>query len=203
MLTIALTGGIGSGKSTVATLFSRLGVPVIDSDIIAREIVEPGMPILQQIADEFGNDILTPEQHLDRKKLARIVFSDPDKKKKLEKLLHPAIYHEIENRIKELDFPYCIIVIPLLVETGAINRFNRVLVVDVPEETQLQRTAERDQRSAEFVRKIIKSQVSRKERLQYADDVIENNVTIDQLEQSVSELHQKYLALAEQQSVID
>ena len=203
MLTIALTGGIGSGKSTVATLFSRLGVPVIDSDIIAREIVEPGMPILQQIADEFGNDILTPEQHLDRKKLAGIVFADPGKKKKLEKLLHPAIYHEIENRIKELDFPYCIIVIPLLVETGAINRFNRVLVVDVPEETQLQRTAERDQRSAEFVRKIIKSQVSRKERLQYADDVIENNVTIDQLEQSVSELHQKYLALAEQQSVID
>ena len=195
-LTIALTGGIGSGKSTVADLFASKDVPIIDSDLIAREVIEPGKPAWQQIVTYFGEDVLLVDQHIDRKKLAEQVFSDPLKKKALENLLHPEIYAEIANRVKQLNCPYCIIVIPLLVETGEVDRFDRVLVVDVPEKFQKSRTLQRDNRTEAMVEKIIESQASREKRLAHADDVIANDVTIDELEKSVEKLHRKYLELA-------
>ncbi|MEQ8428646.1 MAG: dephospho-CoA kinase [Gammaproteobacteria bacterium] len=195
-LTIALTGGIGSGKSTVADLFSRKGISIIDSDLIARKVIEPGMPAWQQLVTEFGKELLLPDQQIDRKKLAEQVFSDPAKKKKLEDLLHPEIYAEISHRIEQLNCPYCIIVIPLLVETGATDRFDRVLVVDVSETSQKTRTLQRDNRTEAMVEKIIASQASREQRLAQADDVISNDVTIDELEMNVEKLHRKYLELA-------
>lgn len=197
-LTIALTGGIGSGKSTVADLFASKGVPIIDSDLIAREVVEPKKPAWQQLVSEFGADILQVDQHIDRKKLAELVFHDPVKKKRLERLLHPEIYTEIADRITCLDCPYCIIVIPLLVETDAVDRFDRVLVVDVPETFQKSRTVLRDNSNEALVDKIMASQANRQQRLACADDVINNDVTIGQLEASVEALHQKYLELADE-----
>lgn len=196
-LTIALTGGIGSGKTTVANLFASKGVPVIDSDLIARDVIKPGMPTWQRLVTEFGEELLLPDQHVDRKKLAEQVFNDPSKKKKLEDLVHPEIYAEISQRMKQLNCPYCIIVIPLLVETGAEHRFDRVLVVDVPETFQKSRTLQRDSRTEEMVEKIIATQASREQRLAEADDVISNDVTIDELEECVEKLHRKYLGIAD------
>lgn len=195
-LTIAMTGGIGSGKTTVANLFSSKGVPVIDSDLIAREIVEPGKPAWQSIVDEFGEETLNADQTLDRKKLAQVVFNDPAKKRLLESILHPRIYAEIDSRTKQQDFPYCIIVIPLLLETDSARRFDRILVVDVPEEVQMQRTLARDNCTKDLVERIMAAQVSRTVRLAAADDVVSNDVTIEQLQGLVDELHDRYLGLA-------
>ncbi len=195
-LTIAMTGGIGSGKTTVAKLFSRKGVPVIDSDLIAREVVEPGKPAWHSIIEEFGKETLNADQTLDRKKLARLVFNEPAKKRLLELILHPRIYEEIDSRTKQQDFPYCIIVIPLLLETDAASKFDRVLVVDVPEELQTQRTLDRDNCTKDLVERIMATQVSRPVRLAAADDVINNDVTIEQLQDLVDELHERYLGLA-------
>jgi dephospho-CoA kinase len=196
ILRIALTGGIGSGKSTVTSIFEQLGVPVIDSDIISRDIVKPGSICLNKIIQEFSKNILTDNGTLDRKKLRSIVFNNNEKRRKLENILHPAIFEEIDNQVNKVDFPYCLIVIPLLTETNMMDNFDRVLVIDVPENVQLQRASQRDNTSIENIEKILKSQSSRQQRLQFADDVIDNNLTLDKLRDEVSDLHKKFIALS-------
>ncbi len=197
-LRIALTGGIGTGKSTIASKFQALGVPIIDSDIISRAIVEPGSPCLKAITNEFGNDVLTSEGRLDRNKLRNIIFNNPEIKKKLEGILHPVIYREIEVQINSVKYPYCLIVIPLLIETDSIDKFDRVLVVDIPEDIQIKRTIDRDKTSGKLIADIISSQTSREQRLKYADDIIDNNLGINELGKTVTKLHNKYLKLSQQ-----
>ncbi len=196
MLKIGLTGGIGSGKSTVTRLFADLGVPIIDMDIIAREVVMPGQPALDEIKALFGSEICTPDNELDRKKLRDIVFSDAVKRKQLEDIVHPRIRDRVKDLQAELDAPYCIIVIPLLLETEGQDRIDRILVVDTSIEEQIQRTMQRDKVSEDQVRKIIASQVDRQTRLDKADDIINNSGATAQLQAQVSKLHQQYLVLA-------
>jgi dephospho-CoA kinase len=198
MLTIGLTGGIGSGKSTVANLFKALGVPVYDTDVIARELVEPGQPALEQIIIIFGTDIIDATGHLDRQKLKQRIFANDEERNKLEAILHPRIRESLLAKLNSCTAPYCIAVIPLLVEKHWQQVVDRVLLVDVSEATQIRRTHQRDQLSDEVIKRIIDSQANREQRLAVADDVIDNNSTPDQLQARVQELHEKYLALARQ-----
>lgn len=155
MLKIGLTGGIGSGKSTVATLFSELGIPVIDMDVLAREVVMPGQPALQEIKKYFGDQICDKNDELDRRKLRDIIFSTPDKRTQLEAIIHPRIRQRVKTLVEELTTPYCIIVIPLLFETDRQDDIDRILVVDTRIEDQIQRTMQRDNISENAVRDII------------------------------------------------
>lgn len=196
VLRVALTGGIGSGKTTVSTKFEKLGAPVIDSDFIARDIVKPDSPCLNRIIEQFGIELLTKEKCLNREKLRDIIFNDAEAKDKLEKILHPAIYQEIEEQISEINFPYCLVVIPLLFETNSADRFDRILVIDSDESLQINRAHQRDNTSEKEIKKIIKSQVNREHRLKYADDIIENNLSIEELNSSISKLHEKYINLS-------
>ncbi len=193
MLKIGLTGGIGSGKSTVARLFERLGVEVIDADRIARELVEPGCPALEAIEDAFGPEILKPSGQLDRAKLRQKIFSDPKARKALETILHPRIFADMSLRADLCQAPYCILAIPLLVETGAQDQVDRVLVVDCPEQLQIERIKLRDRLPEDLIRQILASQASRQERLAVADEVIVNAEDLSKLEQQVEELHRFYL----------
>ncbi len=190
---VALTGGIGSGKSTIAEQFSSLGVPIIDSDFIAREIVKPGQPALDIIINVFGKEILTENGELDRLKLRETVFANEPARIKLEHILHPIIYEEIDKQSSEINFPYCLIVVPLLIETREWKRFNRILLVDTIEENQIKRASIRDGLPIETIENILKSQASRQERLKYVDDIIDNNVEIDKLGPIIQNLHQTYL----------
>tara|TARA_R110002072_G_scaffold55372_4_gene144401 strand:+ start:6863 stop:7477 length:615 start_codon:yes stop_codon:yes gene_type:complete len=199
-LRVAITGGIGSGKSTVSSKFQALGVPVIDSDVISRAIVKPGEPCLKAIIDEFGKDLLNVNGELDRFKLRNIILLNSKAKKRLENILHPVIYQEIEKEISYVDFPYCMVAIPLLIETKATGKFDRVLLIDIPENTQIVRTSERDKIPENIVSDIIKNQASREQRLKYADDIIDNNVNIEELGDIVEMLHKKYLRLSEMNS---
>lgn len=192
MLVVGLTGGIGSGKSTVADLFAGLGVPVIDTDIIARELVAPGQPALQQIVEQFGDDILLESGELDRGQLAEITFHDSRQRHTLESILHPPIRQEMQRQLEAQQAPYALVIIPLLAETGQTDQVDRVLVVDCPEQQQITRVQARDQRPPQQIRAIIDSQVSRQQRLDIADDVILNNGDLHELEQQVLQLHHKY-----------
>ena len=196
VLRVALTGGIGSGKSTVSSKFQKLGAPIIDSDIISRDVVKPESACLHAIINEFGSDILTNKATLDRDKLRTIIFNDDNAKNKLEEILHPAIYQEIENQLSKVDYPYCITVIPLLVETQAMRHFDRILLVDTSEKLQIERTVNRDNSSNKIVEKIIKSQVNRKQRLKYADDIINNSIEINELNDTVLHFHNLYMELS-------
>lgn len=196
MLRIGLTGGIGSGKSTVAALFERRGVPVIDTDVIAREVVRAGEPALAAIAQEFGNDIVDANGNLDRARLREHVFNDDAARKQLEAILHPRIRAVVRERVTQLTAPYCLIVVPLLVETGFNDLIDRVLVVDVDEAHQVERTSTRDKVPRDAVQKIVAVQAKRPDRLAHANDVITNNGTPAELEREVQELHTRYLALA-------
>jgi len=193
---VALTGGIASGKSTVADLFAALGVPVIDTDVIARQVVEPGQPALAEIAATFGPDVLDADGRLDRRRMRERIFTDPDAKRRLEAILHPAIRAEMERQSKAAQGPYQVLVIPLLTEGGRRDHVDRVLLVDVPEELQIQRLMMRDGVSHEQAQASLNAQATRAQRLALADDVIRNTGRVDGLREQVAELHGKYLRLA-------
>ncbi|HEY9050696.1 MAG TPA: dephospho-CoA kinase [Gammaproteobacteria bacterium] len=195
MLVIGLTGGIGSGKSTVANIFAEYQVPVIDTDKIAHQLVAPGQAALDEIIQTFGKSILTSNDELDRKKLAAITFNNEKSRIQLEKILHPRIRQEVEKQLSKLNTPYVIIVIPLLTEKGKYDFIDRVLVIDCEESQQINRTLQRDNRSETEINNILRAQASRQERNTIADDIIENTGNMEALRQSVSQLHHYYLDL--------
>lgn len=196
MVRIGLTGGIASGKSTVADLFAARGVPVLDTDRIAREVVEPGQPALADVIREFGPSVLGPDGRLDRPALRRRVFADTAARKKLEAILHPAIRAELVRQSVAAGGPYQVLVIPLLVEGGRVDTVDRVLVVDCPVETQLERLLARDGETAESAQRIIASQATREARLAAADDVISNAGPPEELAAQVAALDARYRSLA-------
>ena len=198
MLTIALTGGIGSGKTQVSNHFATLGASVIDTDIISRELVEPGKPALKLIAESFGDHLIQESGQLDRNRLREMIFNDPAAREKLQNILHPAIRSEVQTRLENTDRPYVIIVIPLYVETGQFLKTDRVLVVDCPDEIQRARVLLRDNIQAEQFEKILQAQATREQRLAVADDVINNDADLDNLQKRVKELHQLYLQKSHQ-----
>ena len=193
---VGLTGGIASGKSTAAKFFGALGVPILDSDQIARDVVEPGQPPLERLVERFGKRILTPDGHLDRPALRDIVFSDPKARADLEALPHPAIGAAMEARSAAAGGPYQILVIPLLVEKNLAAHVDRVLVVDCDEELQIRRLRDRDGSTPEQVQAILRAQVPRAARLKAADDVIHNDTDMSSVRDQVSALHARYLELA-------
>lgn len=193
---IGLTGGIASGKTTVARLFAARGVTVIDTDEIARDVVAPGSATLAQVVAAFGPEILNADGSLDRQRMRELVFSDPAQREKLEAILHPAILEEMERRSARAPGPYHILVVPLLIESDLVLRVDRVLVVDVTEETQLKRLLARDAGSEAQARAILDAQVTPAERLARAHDVISNDGSLEALAAQVDELHVRYLGLA-------
>ncbi len=196
MLTVGLTGGIGSGKTTVAKLFSDLGVPIIDADIIARNVVAKDTPALKEITKQFGDSVLTKNGELNRKQLRDIIFNNAASRKWLEDLLHPLIREQMRDEINQLTTPYCILVIPLLAENPTPHPLvQRILVIDAPETLQIERTMSRDNISIDQATSILRSQVSREHRLAIADDVITNIGNIDELKNQAAALHQKLLSL--------
>jgi len=194
-LKIGLTGGIGSGKSTVSGLFEALGVPVIDADVIARSLLEPGTEATRQVIQIFGKDIAINEQEIDRAKLRERVFENESARKKLESILHPIVHQKIRQQAEDITSPYCIVVIPLLFEAGHQDLVERILVVNAPREKQVERAASRDRASAQEIEKILDSQIDPEERLARADDVIDNTDGIEQLESRVRELDALYRGL--------
>jgi len=192
---IGLTGGIGSGKTAVSDSFESLGIDVVDADLASRVVVQKGKPCLLKIAQHFGEDILTKEAELDRAKLREIIFKSEEEKNWLESLLHPAIANQIQDELNASKSPYTILVSPLLLETNQKDFCSKVLAVDVPVETQVERTLERDGVSKEQVQAIINSQISRNDRLNLADEVIVNDGTLEDLEIAVKVLHEKFLSL--------
>ncbi len=195
---VGLTGGIASGKSIASKFFGALGVPIIDTDQVARDVVEPGQPPLERLVERFGESILTPDGHLDRPALRNIVFSDPKARADLEALTHPAIGAAVEARSAIAGGPYQILVIPLLVEKGLGSQLDRVLVVDCDEELQIKRLQARDGSTPEQARAILDAQVSRAARLKAAHDVIKNDGDMSAVREQVAALHARYLELARQ-----
>jgi dephospho-CoA kinase len=190
---IGLTGGVASGKSTVANLFSALGVPVLDADLIAREVIAPGSALLAQLFAQFGQDLRDADGTLDRAALRRLVFADASRRRELETLMHPAIRARMDQLALQADGPYQLHVVPLLVETGAAGRYQRVLVVDCPESLQWQRLRARDGLDEAQARAMLAAQASRAARLQAADDVIANDGPLAALAPQVQALHARYL----------
>lgn len=196
-LIIALTGGIGSGKTVASDHFGTLGVPVIDTDIIAREIVEPGQPTLVELCDAFGNDILDSSGKLNRDILRKIAFSNTENKQKLDSITHPAIRTETSRQIGIVEFTYCIVVIPLLTQDSPfIELADRVTVVLADKDIKIKRVMQRSNLSREETIAIMRSQISDEERLEFADDVIHNNSSIEDVHQLVEKLHLEYLRLS-------
>ena len=196
IFTVVLTGGIASGKSAVSACFEKFGVPIVDTDVIARQVVEPGSPALQRIARELGAGFLDKDGGLNRTKMRQAIFSDPDLKSRLEAILHPLIGREVLQQVNQLDSPYCIIVIPLFAESSAYAWIDRVLVVDATEDAQIERVMARDGISRDQARAILNAQASRQDRLALADDILDNSGRLSELSERVKALHEKYLSLA-------
>ncbi|MEH6516585.1 MAG: dephospho-CoA kinase [Halioglobus sp.] len=192
-LIIGITGGIGSGKSAVTDRFEALDVTVVDADKVARIIVEPGQPALEKIAEHFGADILLADGSLDRAALRAKVFSQPQERLWLEALTHPLIREEILAQLNSSRSPYAILSSPLLLETSQKSMAELVIVVDVPEQVQLERTVHRDNNDADQVRRIMAAQMPRSERLELADIVIDNSGALEKLDEVVKDLHEKFL----------
>jgi dephospho-CoA kinase len=193
---VALTGGIASGKSTIASLFAELGVPVIDTDVIAREVVEPGQPALAAVVQAFGSGVLDSDGRLDRRRLRERIFADAGARARLNAILHPAIRAEMERQSQAADGDYQVLVIPLLTEGGRRDHVDRVLLVDVPEALQVERLMMRDGVSREQAVASLNAQATRAARLAMADDVLSNTGQPQALRDRVTELHGKYRALA-------
>ena len=201
MLIIGLTGGIGSGKTAASDIFESLGVNVVDADIVAREVVEPEKPALNKIAKHFGKDILQDDGHLDRAQLRSIIFSQPSEKEWLENLLHPLIRQEIQAQLGRSTSQYAILVSPLLLETDQSKIVNRILLIDVPPNIQIERAAQRDNNSRQQIQKIIDSQLPRDVKISNSDDVICNDQSFAELEKKIIEQHAFYLELAHEQNI--
>lgn len=199
-LRIGLTGGIASGKTTVAQRFTELGVPVIDADAAARAVVAPNTPGLTRVIERFGPGVLAENGELDRRALRGLIFSDSGSRRDLEGILHPLIRAYMETSADRAVGPYVVMAIPLLIESGPSGRVDRVLVVDVDEAVQLRRLVERDGCTSQQARAILASQATRSDRLAAADDVLLNAGTVRDLRQAVDRLHERYLRLAEVQS---
>ncbi|AOM41071.1 dephospho-CoA kinase [Xenorhabdus hominickii] len=193
---VALTGGIGSGKTTISNVFSSLGVPLVDADIIARKVVASGTPALQAITEHFGADILLPDGCLNRALLRQKIFATPKEKQWLNALLHPLIQAETQRQLNQITAPYAVWVVPLLIENNLMHLADRILVVDVPTEIQIDRTMVRDGVSREQVKNILAVQASRHDRLERADDIISNHHSEQEIISSVVKLHQQYLKQA-------
>jgi len=195
---VGLTGGIASGKTSAATRFAELGAAVVDTDAIAHELTQPGTAAMSKIGHAFGPAFIAPDGSLERAKMRQLVFSDPQARAKLEAILHPHIRERARARIAAAQQPYVIVVVPLLLETGAYRDFvQRVLVVDCREEQQIERAMRRNRLEEAQVRAILAAQLSRAERLERADDVIDNSGDAESMRQQVDALHAKFLALAQ------
>ena len=195
-LRIGLTGGIASGKSTVADLFAEHGVTIIDTDVIARDVVEPGQPALEKIKQTFGDAVLTAAGGLDRAAMRQLVFADDEARRKLEAIVHPRIQAETLSQVAAATGDYIIVVVPLLANSPLRHELDRILVVDCDEQTQIERLLARDAETEEQARRILAAQSSRAERLAIADDVIENNSTLQDLAAQVSAFGDRYTELA-------
>jgi len=195
-MTVGLTGGVASGKSAVSEHFTRLGVPVIDADVVAREVVEPGQDALAEIVEVFGKDVLDRNGRLDRSRMRGRIFTDPASRQRLEAILHPRIRERMREAVESASGPYAVLCIPLLVENRMQDMVSRVLVVDVPESVQRERLIRRNGGNAGEADAMIAAQASREQRLQAADDILVNTGTLDDLQHEVEMLHRRYLALA-------
>jgi len=193
---VGLTGGIASGKTTVSDYFTQLQVPVIDADIIAHELVQPGQPTLVLLENAFGAKIINPEGHLNRAQLRKQVFDNPKERQLLEAILHPRIREMMRTQVQQITYPYCILSIPLLLETQQMNEVDRILVVDCEENLQRYRLKIRNGFSEIEIDKMLAAQARRQDRLAIADDIIDNNGNQAHLIQQVTELHKNYLQLS-------
>jgi dephospho-CoA kinase len=194
--TVALTGGIASGKSEAARRFAALGASVVDADVVARELVQPGMPALAEIADAFGPQMLGADGSLERAEMRTLIFGDTAARRRLESILHPRVRIEMLVRTDAAKGPYVLLVIPLFVETAGYNWVDRVVVVDLPRELQLARAIARDHMAPSLAEAMIDAQASREQRLAAADDIVDNSGPPDALDVQVAALHAKYVALA-------
>ncbi|WP_053269952.1 dephospho-CoA kinase [Pseudomonas chlororaphis] len=197
---LGLTGGIGSGKSAAAQHFIDLGIHVVDADHAARWVVEPGRPALARIAEHFGDSVLQADGQLDRAALRKLIFEVPQQRLWLEALLHPLIADEIAAHLARAESPYAILVSPLLIESGQYAMTQRILVIDVPQQLQIERTLQRDRISEQQIQAILKAQATREDRLSHADDVLVNDHDLAWLHSEVERLHHFYLTLRGGQS---
>lgn len=198
-LRVGLTGGIASGKSTVAEMFSELGIPIIDTDVIARQVVMPGQPALEELRKRFGQSVIDTDGNLDRAAMRKIVFADEEARRELEAILHPRIGAETRRQSESADGPYQLIVVPLLAQSALLDFVDRVLVVDCDEELQVQRLLVRDAETIDQAQRMLAAQSSRSERLSIADDVIDNSGDLRSTRTAVTQLDRMYRRLARRQ----
>ena len=196
---VGVTGGIGCGKTAVTDYLAGKGITIADADLAARVVVEPGQPALEQIAAHFGTQIIQPDGYLDRKALREIVFQQPDERRWLEQLLHPIINQQLRDELSRADSAYSILVTPLLAETGQKTMVDRVMVIDIPEQLQIERTMARDNISQQQAEAILHSQASRQQRLSIADDIVDNSTSLAQLHSQLDTFHHHYLQLVASQ----
>lgn len=193
---IGLTGGIGSGKTAASNIFARLGIQIIDADVLARQALEKSSSLLSVVFSHFGDTVKQADGQLNRARLRELVFNDTEQKHWLEQLIHPWVKEKVQEALQQRSGPYTLLSSPLLIESGQNKLVDRLLVIDVPESVQLERTSKRDGNSIELVRKILEQQISRDQRLALADDIINNSGDLNDLQKQVECLHQQYLELA-------